>query len=387
MSETRTAKSNQKRPQRWWNRKRRVRLGVVAAILVSAAVTLGMGAKPAFASSAFFTNSGSTSTSGMATAASASVPSLAPMLTRCQELRLMGRLWYAALLGAAVGKERSTANHHPAGVRTLALVSLGSAAFTLVSMYGFGTAGRFDTSRMASAVASGIGFIGAGVITTTTTRNESVVHGLTTAAAVWISAAVGVTCGSGLYILATSLAAATLGFLRIGGNVKHKRSRYRRDTIAHMVETDPELLKKLIDWEKINLPDLIVSQTSSSSSSSSLSSSSDTQSERIEDTDDECLISKRYFPENNDSSSSRKEVQAVVADDDDDDEDNNDDYFYDGEDDEVIVISTAGGIYGNETEKFFGGDDEEESQRDQRSSTCTQRSSKGREEYDDDVAP
>ena len=125
-----------------WNKKRKQRIGVALAVICVTTVLAG-GVQSAWASTAATTE--------------APLPAvhLAPMLTRLQEVRLMGRLWYAALLGAAVGKERSSANHHPAGVRTLALVSLGSAAFTLCSMFGFGAAGKFDTSRMASAVASG----------------------------------------------------------------------------------------------------------------------------------------------------------------------------------------------------------------------------------------
>jgi putative Mg2+ transporter-C (MgtC) family protein len=182
----------------------------------------------------------------------------------------MGRLWFAATLGAAVGKERSTGNHHAAGVRTMALVSLGSAGFTLCSLYGFGPPGRYDVSRMASAVASGIGFIGAGVITTTTTNNRSVdandeqsllssnescVHGLTTAAAVWISAAVGVTCATGLYILATSLAAATLGFLRIGGAAKRQSLQRQYQDLASQIDAKPELLwYYLMNRANVTLP-------------------------------------------------------------------------------------------------------------------------------------
>ena len=153
------------------------------------------------------------------------------------ELQLTARLAYAAFLGAIIGKERSGQQHHPAGVRTMALVATGAACFTVCSMYGFASAsagcgaaaGRYDPSRMASNVASGVGFIGAGVITTTGATassgnaNEalsghggSIVHGLTTAAAIWLSAAVGVGCGVGMCILSTTAALLTLVILRIG---------------------------------------------------------------------------------------------------------------------------------------------------------------------------
>ena len=265
------------------------------------------------------------------------------MLSRMDELRLMGRLWYAALLGAMIGKERSTANHHPAGVRTLALVSLGSSAFTLVSMYGFGPMGKFDTSRMASAVASGIGFIGAGVITTTTRQKESVVHGLTTAAAVWISAAVGVTCGSGLYILATSLGLASLGFLRLGGNVKHKRSYHRHPekALAEMVESDPELIRRLIDWEKVYTPEYKLPEPAAPKKIVKI------KPILTEDKNDECLISKRYFPQTEDQTEERSSHEHDNQDMEEHVDD--DDYFHDDDDDELVIMSSQTG-YANETE-------------------------------------
>eukprot|EP00977_Amphora_coffeiformis_P023727 scaffold14064_cov177-Amphora_coffeaeformis.AAC.4 len=316
-----TADQQRRKSSPSWKKRMR-RIGVALAVICGTTLLVG-GVQPAWASTA----------AEASTKAPLPAVHLAPMLTRLQEVRLMGRLWYAALLGAAVGKERSTANHHPAGVRTLALVSLGSAAFTLCSMYGFGTMGKFDTSRMASAVASG-----AGVITTSSTRNQSVVHGLTTAAAVWISAAVGVTCGTGLYILASSLAIATLGFLRIGGNVKHKRAPHRRSDeaiVKTMLESDPGLLQKLVDWEKVNMPDIMKNPEESSNP------------QRMEDKDDECLISQRYFPHGQEGEKSCSKEDA-------EEEDNNnssqdDDYFYDDDDDEVIVMTTGRG-YRNETE-------------------------------------
>lgn len=120
----------------------------------------------------------------------------------------------SVLLGATVGKERA-GKHHPAGVRTMSLVSLGACLFTLCSLFGFRN--HYDTSRMASNVASGVGFIGAGVITTTNTEKShdgSVVHGLTTAAAIWLSAAVGVACAVGLCVLGAAGTALTLLVLR-----------------------------------------------------------------------------------------------------------------------------------------------------------------------------
>ena len=105
------------------------------------------------------------------------------------ELKLMKRLLFASLLGGCVGKERSSTHKHSAGVRTMALVALGACAFTICSSIGFSHLGnaKCDPSRMASNVASGVGFVGAGVITTSANGSDSrqsMVHGLTTATAV-----------------------------------------------------------------------------------------------------------------------------------------------------------------------------------------------------------
>ncbi|GAA1749070.1 MgtC/SapB family protein [Kocuria aegyptia] len=106
-------------------------------------------------------------------------------------------------LTALVGLERRL-RRKSAGLRTHALVGTGSAVFTLVSAYGFGALPGIDAgpdpSRVAAQVVTGIGFLGAGVIFT----NRDVVHGLTTAASIWLSAAIGMACGAGLVPLAVA---------------------------------------------------------------------------------------------------------------------------------------------------------------------------------------
>ena len=114
------------------------------------------------------------------------------------------RIFVAALLGGAIGLEREY-RAKEAGFRTHFLVALGSALFMIVSAYGFeGALGtpehRWDVSRVAAQVVSGIGFIGAGTIIFH--KSENVVRGLTTAAGLWVTAAIGLACGGGLYILA-----------------------------------------------------------------------------------------------------------------------------------------------------------------------------------------
>jgi putative Mg2+ transporter-C (MgtC) family protein len=105
------------------------------------------------------------------------------------------RIGLAGLLGAMVGLEREV-HGQLAGMRTYALVTAGSALFTVVGAYGFGEfhkSANVDPMRVAAQVVSGIGFIGAGAIL----RDGGSVRGVTTAAALWASAAVGVACGAG----------------------------------------------------------------------------------------------------------------------------------------------------------------------------------------------
>lgn len=116
------------------------------------------------------------------------------------DYQVAGQLALAVILGALIGLERQLAGK-TAGVRTYALVSLGSALFSFISKYGFlefwGVSG-FDPSRIASQVVVGVGFIGAGLIVFHSER----VRGLTTAAGLWVSAAIGMAVGFRLYSVA-----------------------------------------------------------------------------------------------------------------------------------------------------------------------------------------
>ncbi len=129
------------------------------------------------------------------------------------------RLCVALLLGAFIGVERQ--NHaQAAGLRTNALVALGTCLFMIISAYGFETFLNIphiqvDPSRVASYVVAGIGFLGAGTIYRS--QEGERVKGLTTAAAIWVVAAIGLACGIGLLLEAavtTVLALIILFFLR-----------------------------------------------------------------------------------------------------------------------------------------------------------------------------
>ncbi len=136
----------------------------------------------------------------------------------------------ATMAGAAIGFERRY-SERPAGLRTMALVSLGAAIFTIISL---GIPG--DKSRMAASVASGVGFIGAGVISQNGFEDSSKsggrriqqVNGLTTATAIWVSAALGVSSGAGLNLLTFIGAALAVCVLRVGRFTRLLRLR-RRD--------------------------------------------------------------------------------------------------------------------------------------------------------------
>jgi putative Mg2+ transporter-C (MgtC) family protein len=110
------------------------------------------------------------------------------------------RIVIAAFLGAVIGYERARAKK-AAGIRTHLLISMGAALFTVISIWGF--AGNADPSRIAAGVVAGVGFLGAGAIL----RHERGVEGLTTAAAIWAVAAVGVAIGAGLYVVGAVTAA------------------------------------------------------------------------------------------------------------------------------------------------------------------------------------
>ena len=120
----------------------------------------------------------------------------------------IGELGAALLLCGLIGLERQL-RQKSAGLRTHTLVGLGAALFMLISKYGFTdvlVSGRvvLDPSRVAAQIVSGIGFVGGGLIFV----RRDVVRGLTTAAVVWVAAAVGAACGAGLPVLAAAVTVA-----------------------------------------------------------------------------------------------------------------------------------------------------------------------------------
>ncbi|HET9848925.1 MAG TPA: MgtC/SapB family protein [Candidatus Dormibacteraeota bacterium] len=122
-------------------------------------------------------------------------------------LDLMVRLFAALILGAIIGLERER-QERAAGLRTVTMVSLGSCLFTIVGAYGFA---QTDPSRVAAQIVTGIGFLGAGTIF----LRKDLVRGLTTAATIWATAAIGMAAGTARYFEAVFTTLLVLAVLMV----------------------------------------------------------------------------------------------------------------------------------------------------------------------------
>jgi len=173
-----------------------------------------------------------------------------PSLTWSEELL---RVVVAAGLGGAVGVEREL-REREAGFRTHLLVSVGSCLFTLVSAYGFheflvggGNVVRADPTRIAAQIVTGVGFLGAGAII----RQGFSVRGLTTAATLWVVAAIGMASGAGYYsaaVITTALVLISLWPLRILTYHVMKRVRPQTDRLLAQLpagESPAPLIERL----------------------------------------------------------------------------------------------------------------------------------------------
>lgn len=122
---------------------------------------------------------------------------------------LFVRIALAVALGTLVGYEREHEGK-PAGMRTHGMVALGAALFTVVSIHGFGGGG--DPARIAAQIVTGVGFLGAGAIL----HQRGSIRGLTTAASLWVTAAIGTTVGAGMYAISIETSALVFLLLRFG---------------------------------------------------------------------------------------------------------------------------------------------------------------------------
>lgn len=155
------------------------------------------------------------------------------------------RLLLATALGAFIGIEREY-HAKEAGLRTHLLVGLGACLFMILSIYGFDFMldkdhVSFDPSRIASQVVTGIGFIGAGTII----LQKQMVRGLTTAAGLWATAAIGLACGAGMYVVAvvsTAIVLISLGLINVFVPVVSQKER----NVTFLVE-DYAVLTEILD--------------------------------------------------------------------------------------------------------------------------------------------
>ncbi len=145
------------------------------------------------------------------------------------------RLAAATVFGALIGLERERVES-AAGLRTHAVVALGSAMFMLVSMFGFSSAGGppgvvLDPSRVAAQIVSGIGFLGAGVII----FRKEIVRGLTTAASIWLVASIGMGVAGGLYLPAIGTTVLALAILTVMKPLERHLAAARRRPLVTVV--------------------------------------------------------------------------------------------------------------------------------------------------------
>ena len=135
-------------------------------------------------------------------------------------LEIAERLLLAAGLGAVIGLEREYW-HKPAGLRTNILIAVGSALFTIVSIAMANHGGTPD--RIAAQIVTGIGFLGGGAIL----RSGTTVKGMTTAATIWVNAAIGMAAGTGEYALALGSTIITLVVLAVLPPIERQLARRR----------------------------------------------------------------------------------------------------------------------------------------------------------------
>lgn len=175
------------------------------------------------------------------------------------EAEIVLRLVMAAFLGGCVGLEREV-HGRPAGVRTYLVLSLGSALLMILSEYLIfkfkgpipGVALNFDPGRIAGQAITGIGFLGAGVIL----RYKDSIHGLTTAACVWVACAIGLAVGGGFYFSGSLVAAITvISLVTIKGVERKLRKDWYQnlEVISQDLPDQWERVKEIIDKRSLSI--------------------------------------------------------------------------------------------------------------------------------------
>lgn len=163
------------------------------------------------------------------------------------QLDYLLRLFIAAVCGMAIGYERKN-RMKEAGIRTHFIVAIGAALIMIISKYGFQDQigwpnMSLDPSRIAAQVVTGVGFLGAGVIF----MQKQTIVGLTTAAGVWATAAIGLSIGSGLYFVGIAATVLTiLGQILLHGKIRFLSSP-RTETLMLQIVDDADAIKFLQD--------------------------------------------------------------------------------------------------------------------------------------------
>ncbi len=140
----------------------------------------------------------------------------------------------AVALGAVIGLERELGGK-AAGLRTNVLICLGAALFTIISRQ-IAADGGSSPSRIAAQIVTGVGFLGAGAII----QDRGGVHGLTTAATIWLVASIGMACGAGFYALAASTAAVGIAVLLGLGKLAKPLERHTKKRRLETPADDPD---------------------------------------------------------------------------------------------------------------------------------------------------
>lgn len=176
-----------------------------------------------------------------------------------RDMELLLRIFVAMILGMLIGNERKN-RMKSAGMRTHALVALGSALIMVVSKYGFSDTVQGNGARLAAQVVSGVGFLGAGMIFV----RHNLVSGLTTAAGVWTTAGIGLTIGAGMYFVGIFSALMVV----LMQNISHKipyfsnvaASGQIRITVQKKQGAVPEI-KNFLTSQKIEIQSIQITET------------------------------------------------------------------------------------------------------------------------------
>jgi len=159
------------------------------------------------------------------------------------QVDIVVRLFVALCLGGIIGIERESI-HSPAGLRTHTLVSIGSAMFTILSIYMAWWGGEFkEPGRIAAQIVSGIGFLGAGTIL----RQRTGIHGLTTAASLWAMAGIGMAAGAGYYLPALTTTLFVFLSLRLLKRFEHNVASTRRQRTLLLSLPDKDSIPKFAE--------------------------------------------------------------------------------------------------------------------------------------------